>query len=107
MRRQFLVPGLVLALTTLAVVEIPTTAYADSTCYTGCTTSVTGSSTPPATGAQPSVTVPPIAPKTATSARGLAFTGADIEALAIVGAGALVVGGVVVRRSRRRRRAAA
>jgi hypothetical protein len=37
------------------------------------------------------------------SSDALAFTGADIEEMTALGAGALVVGGVLVRRSRRRR----
>jgi len=79
----------------LAGVVVPSvTASADSTCYTGC-------SSPPPSSNQPT-------PVTATkavsvSSDALAFTGADIEEMTALGAGALVVGGVLVRRSRRRR----
>jgi hypothetical protein len=93
--------GLVLALTTLGVAALPSAAYANSTCYTGCTTVVTGNPTPPTT-----VVTPPVEPKVAAQSGGLALTGADIGAMATVGAAALVVGGLMVRRSRRRHRAA-
>ncbi len=106
MRRQFLVLGLLLAVTTLGVITVPVRAYADSTCYTGCTTSITGNSTTPVTVAATVVTTPPIEPKTATSSGGLALTGADIGAMATIGAGALLVGGLMIRRSRRHRAAA-
>jgi hypothetical protein len=43
----------------------------------------------------------------AAATNALPFTGADIEGMAAIGAGALVAGGLMVRRSRRVRRAAA
>jgi hypothetical protein len=81
---------------TLAGVMVPSvTASADTTCYTGC-------SSPP-----PSADGPPPAVKTVSvPSSHLAFTGADIEEMTVIGGGALVVGGVLVRRSRRRSRVA-
>ncbi|HLM96079.1 MAG TPA: hypothetical protein VK283_07170 [Acidimicrobiales bacterium] len=104
MRRRFFALGMVLTLSTLGVAVVPSAAYATSTCYTGCTTT-TGSSTPPATAVPPHVTIPPVT-KAASSSGGLALTGADIEGMVVVGAGAVVLGGIMVRRSRRRHRAA-
>lgn len=104
MRSKLLGLGLGLTLSTLGVVAVPSMAFADASCYTGCTTPLTGVSTPVVT--PPAVTTPaPIEP--AQAATGLALTGADIEGMATIGAGALVVGGLMVRRSRRLRRAAA
>jgi hypothetical protein len=67
-------------------------AAADSTCYTGCTSdgTVTSSGT----------VAPPDGP--ATSPSGIAFTGADIEEMALIGLVATGVGVVLVRTSRRR-----
>lgn len=79
-------------------------AGADTTCYTGCTTPPIGiTSTPPVTpsdGASPATT----ASTTSTapvSSSGLAFTGADIEEMAIIGVVAIGVGTVLVRGRRR------
>jgi hypothetical protein len=87
------------AMATLGVVAAPAVAYADSTCYTGCA-GTTGGTVPPQVVTATTV-APPVEPKAASS--GLAFTGADIEGMAAIGAGALVVGGALVRRSRRQR----
>ncbi len=106
MRKKFLVLGLLLAVTTLGVAAVSAAAYADSTCYTGCTTPITGNSTTPVTVAPTPATSLPIVPKTATTSGGLALTGADIGGVATIGAGALVVGGLMIRRSRRHRAAA-
>jgi LPXTG-motif cell wall-anchored protein len=105
MQRRFVALGLVLALTTLGVATFPTTAFAATTCYTGCTTTSVTNPSAPTTAVIPHVTAPP-ATKATSSSGGLALTGADIEAMAVVGAGALVLGGLMVRRSRRRHRAA-
>ncbi len=105
MRKKFLVLGLLLAATTLGVAAVSATAYADSTCYTGCTTPTISSSTTPVTGAVAPATSPPIEPRAATTSGGLALTGADIGGMVTIGAGALVVGGLMVRRSRRHRAA--
>ena len=92
--------GLGLALSAVGVVVAPTMASADSTCYTGCSTP-NGSTTVPVT-----TPVTPVVPtQEPLSSGGLALTGADIEEMAAVGAGALLVGGVLVRRSRRQRQA--
>ncbi|HEY6474754.1 MAG TPA: hypothetical protein VIY26_17795, partial [Acidimicrobiales bacterium] len=70
------------------------------TCYTGCTT-------PPSITTQPASTavVPTDGTKTAASttspSSGLAFTGADIEEMAIIGVVAIGVGTVLVRGRRR------
>jgi hypothetical protein len=106
MKNKLLGLGLGLTLSTLGVVAVPATAsFADTTCYTGCTTPATGTSTPVTVAPQPMST--PIEPVQAPAAAGLPFTGADIEGMATVGAGALVLGGLMVRRSRRLRRVTA
>jgi len=100
MIRNLLGLGLGLAMSTLGVAAVSTTAYADSTCYTGCSApGVGGAENPPAQQVSHSVSTPTQAP----SSGGLAFTGADIESMGAVGVGAVVVGGVMVRRSRRHR----
>ena len=87
------------ALLTLAGVTVPSvTAYADSTCYTGCTPTTPN-------GSPPVVKTSDITD--AVSGGALAFTGADIEEMVAIGAGAVFVGGVLVRRSRTRRRTTA
>ncbi len=99
MRKQVLGVGLVvLALATLSVGAVTSAAYGDATCYTGCTTQTTGSTSPVAT------VVAPVQPKTATNSGGLVLTGADIEGMAIIGAGACLVGALMLRRNRRRDR---
>jgi hypothetical protein len=105
MRSKLLGLGLGLTLSTLGVVAVPAVAFADGTCYTGCTRPVTGVSNPPTPGIIVTPAQAPILPTQAAS--GLALTGADIEGMATIGAGALVVGGLMVRRSRRLHRAAA
>ncbi|HTT86523.1 MAG TPA: hypothetical protein VMF60_04070 [Acidimicrobiales bacterium] len=96
--------GLGLALSALGVVIAPTMASADSTCYTGCSTP-SGSTIP--TTAVTQATTPTLAKTEPVSSSSLALTGADIEEMAAVGAGALVLGGVLVRRSRKQRQASA
>ena len=106
MNRKLLGLGLGLALSTLGVVAVPTMAFADSTCYTGCSGPAVGGST--ATSAPAPIPVSsPVEPAQAPASGGLAFTGADIEGMAAVGAGALLVGGVLIRRSRRHGQATA
>jgi hypothetical protein len=75
-------------------------AGADSTCYTGCTT--------PTTGVTSNLSVTPTDGSTAASttstsptSSGLAFTGADIEEMAIIGVVAIGVGTVLIRGRRR------
>ena len=78
-------------------------AGADTTCYTGCTTPTTGITTTPAAtpsdggGADHDGKVV----STPTSSSGLAFTGADIEEMAVIGVVAIGVGAVLVRGRRR------
>jgi hypothetical protein len=77
-------------------------AGADVPCYVGCTTPPTnGVQTAPASA--PAVTVSDGASTAAstTSSSGLAFTGADIEEMAIIGVVAIGVGAVLVRGRRR------
>jgi len=101
MNKKLLGLGFV-AMSTLGVSAIPAIAYADTTCYTGCSEPNQGNTVTPQ---------PPSAPAAVTSqppsepaSGGLAFTGADITEMTAVGAGALLVGGALVRRSRRLRR---
>ena len=101
MRKRILgVAFLLLALAMLSVGAVPRAAYGDATCYTGCTTQTTSRTSPSAT------VVAPVQPKVAAHSGGLALTGADIEGMAIIGAGACLVGALMVRRSRRRHRTA-
>jgi len=74
-----------------------------TTCYTGCTTpttgiQMTGSSTvaPTNDGTTTAATTSP-----APTSSGLAFTGADIEEMAVIGVVAIGVGTVLVRSRRR------
>ena len=108
MKSKLLGMGLGLTLSALGVVAVPAAvAYADTpaqpaTCYTGCTTPATGTSTPVTPAPLP---LTQIAPVQEPAAGGLPFTGADIQEMAAVGAGALILGGFMVRRSRRVRQA--
>jgi hypothetical protein len=65
-------------------------------CYTGCTPPTTGITNTPATTTAAATTS--TAP---TTSSGLAFTGADIEEMAIIGVVAIGVGAVLVRGRRR------
>lgn len=94
------------AVAVVMAMSVPTVAYADTTssCY-------------PATSCAPPTTAPPssstggsaqqVQPSTAAASSSLPFTGADIEQLAAIGGGAILIGAVLVRRSRRRAHAAA
>jgi hypothetical protein len=75
------------------ITMLPAAAHAD-TCYTGCTSPSSGVSSTDGTG---SASVSPT-----TSSNTLAFTGADLGELALIGLGAVGAGTVLVRRSRRR-----
>jgi hypothetical protein len=94
MRIRALGLGLGMTAGVLAGVGVSSAAYADSTCYTGCTAPTDPTTVP---------TVTPTANVTSTPTGGLPFTGADIAETATVGAGLLVAGGLLVRRGRRRR----
>lgn len=77
-------------------------AGADGTCYTGCTTPTTGiTTTPAATPSDGASTTASQVVSTPTSSSGLAFTGADIEEMAVIGVVAIGVGAVLVRGRRR------
>jgi len=102
MKSKLLGLGLGLTLSTLGVAAVPATAAFADTCYTGCTTPLT--SPPQVTTPAP---IPLAEPQPVAAGGGLPFTGADIEGMAVAGAGALVVGGLMVRRSRRLRQSAA
>jgi hypothetical protein len=82
-------------------------AGADGTCYTGCTTPTSavtsGASIKPPDG--PSTTANEVSTGTSVSSSGLAFTGADIEEMAVIGVVAIGVGAVLVRGRRRPRTA--
>ena len=69
-------------------------AGADS-CYTGCQTQTTGITTTPAASDGTATAA------STTTSSGLAFTGADIEEMAIIGVVAIGVGAVLVRGRRR------
>ena len=71
---------------------------ADPTCYTGCSSSSTGIT--PTDGAT-AVTTGATTSTAPVSSSGLAFTGADIEEMAIIGVVAIGVGTVLVRGRRR------
>jgi hypothetical protein len=108
MKSKLLGLGLGLTLSTLGVAAVPATAaFADTTCYTGCSSPTSG----PAPMVTPTVVTNPAptqAPTLAKASGGaLPFTGADISEMAAVGGGALLVGGLMVRRSRRVRQATA
>jgi len=94
MKMRLLGLGLGSALTLAGVMVPSVTANADSTCYMGCPA-------PPPDANAP----PPVTKAAHVASTDLAFTGADIEELTVLGAGALVVGGALMRRSRRRNRA--
>ncbi len=68
-------------------------AGADSTCYTGCTSPATGITATSGSG-------PAASDGASTSPGGLAFTGADIEEMALIGVVAIGVGAALVRRRR-------
>lgn len=108
MNKKVLGLGLGLTLTALGVAALPPTAYADSTCYTGCSGPSGGVTTPvtPAPVSAPTVSAP-VAPVQAPTSGALPFTGTDIEGMAAVGVGTVVAGCVMVRRSRRHRQARA
>lgn len=78
-------------------------AGADTSCYTGCTQTTTGITTTPAATPSDGVSAATTAKvvSTPTSSGGLAFTGADIEEMAVIGVVAIGVGAVLVRGRRR------
>jgi hypothetical protein len=73
-------------------------AGADGSCYTGCTPPAPGITTAPASAPADGAST---TASTAPTSSGLAFTGADIEEMAIIGVVAIGVGAVLVRSRRR------
>ncbi|HEX4127533.1 MAG TPA: hypothetical protein VHX67_08150 [Acidimicrobiales bacterium] len=70
-------------------------------CYTGCTTPTTVVTTAPASAPADGPATAPTVSTTPTTSGGLAFTGADIEEMAVIGVLAIGVGAVLVRGRRR------
>jgi hypothetical protein len=95
--------GLLLAVPVGGLLAGAAGADSPQTCYTGCTTpSVPINNTPavaPADG--PTSTAGATTSAAAPTSSGLAFTGADIEEMAIIGVVAIGVGAVLVRGRRR------
>jgi hypothetical protein len=85
--------GISLLLAAPVASALPSVAGADPTCYTGCTTSNTGITASAGPQAQPT--------SVSTPSSGLAFTGADIGEMAIIGVASVGVGVVLVSRRRR------
>jgi hypothetical protein len=102
-----LIIGSGLAVTSLLVA--PTVAGAAASCVSPSTMNEPGcvvtpaiaaaSSTPAAASALPFDGTPAATAPTSTTSS-LPFTGADVEELAVVGAGAVLVGGLLIRRRR-------
>jgi hypothetical protein len=88
--------GLGLALVAMTIG--PSIASADSTCYTGCATTL-----PPSVLATQSGQEPQVLAGAADATSGMAFTGADEAGLVVFAAFALAGGGVLVATTRRRR----
>ncbi len=97
-QRICIASGLALA----SVFSVPAIAGADG-CYMGCATPSTvlaNNVQPPTVGDGSGGGQAHTAASVADGSSSLPFTGADIGELAVVGAGAIVVGGVLVRRRR-------
>ncbi len=77
---------------------------ADTGCYTNCTTptiaSNNGSPSLPFTAGPAQGPVTPASGEPSSPSSSLPFTGADVEELAVIGVGAVVVGGLLMRRRR-------
>ena len=78
------------------------TAGADSSCYTGCANTATTVITTSGANTAGTTTAAATNDGATTASSGLAFTGADIEEMAVIGAAAIGVGTLLVVRSRRR-----
>jgi hypothetical protein len=72
-----------------------------TTCYTGCTTPSVGNTPAVAPADGPTSTAAATTSAATPTSSGLAFTGADIEEMAIIGVVAIGVGAVLVRGRRR------
>ncbi|HVB92521.1 MAG TPA: hypothetical protein VND70_10540 [Acidimicrobiales bacterium] len=84
--------GAVLAIPAVSV--LPVAAGADNTCYTGCSSSSSGVTDANGQGLA--------TPSTSAGSASLAFTGADLGEMALIGVGAVGAGTLLVLRSRRR-----
>lgn len=82
---------------TAGALALPASAYASSSCYTGChTTAPKGATgTPGHTGGD--------GPSDGGQAHTLAFTGANVVLPTTIGTGAILIGGTLVLAGRRRR----
>jgi len=91
------------ALLTIPVATmVSSTAGADQTCYTACSSPSVG--LPSTSGDGGAATLVTSTPTTSSSTpSGLAFTGADLSELVFISVGALGAGTVLVRYSRRRK----
>jgi len=108
--RSVLIGIAALAVSLVAMPTVTVGASPDPGCYVGCTPPPQqAASGKPAGGTDPYATGPTggtggtTATTPTSSSSGLTslpFTGADVEELAVVGVGALVVGGLLVRRRR-------
>jgi hypothetical protein len=81
-----------------AALALPASAYASTSCYTGCHTT-----TPTNGGGTPTVTGNDGGSDGTTQAHALAFTGANVILPTSIGAGAILIGGTLVLAGRRRK----
>ncbi len=100
--RSVLIGIAALALSLVAMPTVTAGATSDPGCYVGCTPSQGGSGgTPPlTTDPTPAASGGSTGGSSSSGTTSLPFTGADVEELAAIGVGALVVGGLLVRRRR-------
>lgn len=87
--------GISLLLAAPVATALPSVAGADQTCYTGCSSPTSGITASSGNQAEPTTV------SSSSPSSGLAFTGADIGEMAIVGVAAIGVGAVLVSRRRR------
>ncbi len=99
--RRVLIGSAVAAASLMAAPAVAGAATTD--CYKGCEPPTIASNS---TGVQPSTSssglpfTQPSSSSTSSGSSSLPFTGADIEELAVIGAGAVIVGGLLNRRRR-------
>jgi hypothetical protein len=99
MKLRVLGAGLVMSASLAgAALALPASAYASSSCYTGCHTSA-----PKSAGGTPSLAGSDAPTGGGTSAHALAFTGANVVLPTSIGGGAILVGGTLMYAGRRRR----
>jgi len=95
--------GLSVSALGVAAIAVPTAAYAQENCTYNSGGAIISCTTVSAEGGTPT---PSVTPAVSASSSNLPFTGADIEQLAAIGGGAVLIGGLLVVRSRRRANAA-